>query len=56
MVEIDKVVPDSDAAQRALVFIENAVPAGIEPADPMVNIRSQAYTVSFARRHATAAQ
>ena len=56
VVEIDKVVPDSDVAQRALLFIENAVPAGIEPADPMINIRSQAYAVSFARRHATAAQ
>ena len=56
VVEIDKVDPDSDAAQRALLFIENAVPAGIEPADPMIDIRSQAYAVSFARRHATAAQ
>ncbi len=56
VVEFDKVDPDSDAAQRALLFIENAVPAGIEPADPMVDIRSQAYAVSFARRHATAAQ
>ena len=56
VVEIDKVDPDSDAAQRALLFIENAVPAGMEPADPMVNIRSQAYAVSFPRRHATAAQ
>jgi catalase len=56
VVEFDKVDPDSDAAQRALLFIENAVPAGIDPADPMVDIRSQAYAVSFARRHATAAQ
>jgi catalase len=56
VIEIDKVDPDSDAAQRALLFVENAVPAGIEPADPMVDIRAQAYAVSFARRHATAAQ
>src|SRR5262245_7537367 len=56
VVEIDKVDPDSDAAQRALLFLENAVPAGIETADPMIDIRSQAYAVSFARRHATAAQ
>ncbi len=55
-VEIDKADPDSDAAQRALLFLENAVPAGIEPADPMINIRSQAYAVSFARRHGAAAQ
>ena len=54
-IEIDKAVADSDAAQRALLFIENAVPAGIEPEDPMINIRSQAYAISFARRHASAA-
>jgi catalase len=28
-----------------------AVPAGIEPADPMINARSEAYAISFARRH-----
>jgi catalase len=56
VIEIDKAVADSDAAQRALLFIENAVPFGIEPEDPMINIRSQAYAVSFARRHASAAQ
>jgi catalase len=56
VVEIDKVDPDSDAAQRALLFIENAVPEGIEPADPMINARSQAYSVSFARRHGAAPQ
>jgi catalase len=55
-IEIDKVNPDSDAAQRTLLFIENAVPAGIEPADPMIDARSAAYAVSFARRHAAAPQ
>jgi catalase len=56
VIEIDKVDPDSDAAQRALLFIENAVPPGIEPEDPMINARSAAYAVSFARRHGSAAQ
>ncbi|MGA8435496.1 MAG: catalase family peroxidase [Methyloceanibacter sp.] len=56
VVEIDNVDSDSDAAQRALLFIENAVPAGIEPADPMITARSEAYPVSFARRHAAAPQ
>src|SRR4029079_17102000 len=37
-IAIDTDNPDSAAAQRALLFIENAVPAGIEPADPMINI------------------
>jgi catalase len=55
-IEIDKAVADSDAVQRALLFIENAVPPGIEPEDPMINIRSQAYAISFARRRAAAAQ
>ena len=54
--EVDKAVADSDAAQRALLFIENAVPAGIEPEDPMINIRRQAYAIAFARRPASAAQ
>jgi len=56
VIEIHKDNPDSDAAQRALLFLENVVPAGIAPADPMVTARSEAYAVSFARRHATAAQ
>jgi catalase len=55
-IEIDKVDADSDATQRALLFLENAVPAGIAPADPMIDIRAQAYAISFARRHAAAAQ
>jgi catalase len=55
-IEIDKVDPDSDAAQRTLLYLENAVPAGIEPADPMIDIRAQAYSVSFARRHGAPAQ
>jgi catalase len=54
VLEIDTVDPDSAAAQRALLFLENAVPAGIEAADPMIDIRAQAYAVSFGRRHAAA--
>jgi hypothetical protein len=49
--EITKPVGDSAAAERALLFIENAVPDGIEPADPMIDVRSAVYPVSFARRH-----
>jgi hypothetical protein len=30
-----------------LLFLENAVPAGIETADPMIDIRSQAYAISL---------
>jgi catalase len=49
-VEIDKLVPDSAAAQRDLLFNPLALPAGIEPNDPMIKIRSDAYLVSFRRR------
>jgi hypothetical protein len=48
--------PQQNLQQRALLFIENAVPAGIEPADPMITARREAYPVSFARRHAAAPQ
>lgn len=40
-----------DAANAQLVFMPNAVPAGIEAADPMVADRAATYAVSFARRH-----
>jgi catalase len=40
-----------DAANAQLVFMPNAVPTGIEPADPMIADRAAAYAVSFARRH-----
>ena len=46
-----KAVPDSAAQEQALLFIENALPDGIEPADPMINARSEIYAVSYARRH-----
>jgi catalase len=39
-----------DASNQDLVFMPNALPAGIEPADPMINARAGAYAVSFARR------
>jgi catalase len=54
VIEIDKVDADSATAERALIFQPTAVPAGIEPADPMISARSAAYVVSFGRRHATA--
>jgi catalase len=56
VIEIDKVDADSATAERALIFQPTAMPAGIEPADPMISARSAAYAVSFGRRHATAPQ
>jgi catalase len=51
VLEITAVVPESEAAERALLFLPAALPAGIEPADPMIQARSAAYPVSYARRH-----
>jgi catalase len=52
VITINRVVPDSEAAQRALMFSPSAVIDGITPADPMVADRNAAYGVSFGRRHA----
>jgi len=49
--EITRVVPDSESQQRALLFMPLALPPGIEPEDPMLKARNEAYPVSYARRH-----
>jgi hypothetical protein len=36
------VVPDSEATGRALMFLPALMPAGIEPADPMIQFRNKA--------------
>lgn len=41
----------NDAANQKLVFMPNALPSGIEAADPMIADRGAAYAVSFARRN-----
>jgi catalase len=48
--EINRVVADSDAAQKKLLFLPNALTSGIEVQDPMINVRGAAYPVSFSRR------
>ena len=40
-----------DAANKELVFMPNAVPTGIEAADPMIVDRGAVYAASFARRN-----
>jgi catalase len=50
-IKITSVAADSDAEQRALMFLPTALPAGIEAADPMIAARSAAYPVSYDRRH-----
>src|SRR5215469_5473578 len=48
---VASVVPDSEAAERALMFLPAVLPAGIEPADPMIQFRNKTYPVSYERRH-----
>jgi len=50
-IQITRVESDSDAAERRLIFMPATLPAGIEPADPMILVRQGAYPVSYARRH-----
>ncbi|MGJ5206159.1 catalase family peroxidase [Bradyrhizobium sp. HKCCYLR20261] len=52
VVTIDKAVADSDAAQKKLLFLPSQLPDGIEASDdPMIDIRSAAYAISFSRRN-----
>ncbi|MEP7038798.1 MAG: catalase family peroxidase [Acidobacteriota bacterium] len=51
VIEITEVVPDSDATQRALLFLPDLLPDGIAPADPMIKARSNSYPISYDRRH-----
>ena len=48
---VASVVPDSEATERALMFLPALLPAGIEPADPMIQFRNKTYPVSYERRH-----
>ena len=50
-VEIHRVVANSAAAERDLLFLPGALPEGIEAQDPMIKARQSAYPVSFERRN-----
>jgi catalase len=47
---INKMAENPTAAQKAIVFMPNALPKGIEVEDQMMNFRSASYAVSFGRR------
>jgi catalase len=49
-IEITKPVADNAAAERQLLFVPGALPAGIEAQDPMIKARTDAYPVSYERR------
>jgi catalase len=51
VITIARVVPDSDAAQKKLLFLPTALTDGIEASDdPLIELRGAAYAVSFSRR------
>jgi catalase len=41
---------DQEGLSKSLLFLPNNVPAGIEPVDPMIDVRSTAYPISFGER------
>ena len=48
---LKKAVPDSAEAEKALLFMPNALTDGIEVSDdPLIDARVQAYAISFSRR------
>jgi catalase len=47
---ITGVAADQAGLTKSLVFLPSNVPAGIEPLDPMINVRSAAYAISFGER------
>ncbi len=48
---IEKAVPDSLSAQKALLFLPGQVIDGIDVSDdPLIGTRDSAYAVSFSRR------
>jgi len=49
---IAKAVPDSDEAQKKLLFLPGQLTDGIDESDdPMIDVRNGAYAVSFSRRN-----
>jgi catalase len=48
---LTKAVPDSAEAEKALLFMPNNLPDGVEVSDdPLIDARVQAYAISFSRR------
>ena len=44
------VKPTAVPSDETQAFLPNALPEGIEPEDPMINVRSAAYPISYERR------
>jgi catalase len=50
-IAIQSLVTNSDEVEQNLIFSPAATTDGIAPADPMIEARNGAYSVSYARRH-----
>ena len=50
IIRINRMAPDAIATDKATMFAPLNVPTGIAPADPMLEIRQQAYPLSFQHR------
>jgi catalase len=46
VLEINKISSNTPEQDKALIFIPNNIPEGIETADPMLDFRSKAYPIS----------
>lgn len=49
-IRIGRMVPDPVATDKGTLFLPLNIPAGIDPADPMLGIRQGAYPLSFEHR------
>jgi catalase len=49
-INIDRLARYQGTADKATLFLPGNLPSGIEPADPMIEIRSAAYPISFGAR------
>jgi catalase len=49
-ISITALAPDQATVDQGLLIIPANVPEGIDPADPMIQIRSDAYPISFSER------
>jgi catalase len=47
---ITAMAADQEGLSQSLLFLPNNVPDGIEPVDPMIDVRSAAYPISFSER------
>lgn len=49
-ITLTKLAADQEGLDKSLLFLPNNVPPGIQPVDPMIDVRSAAYPISFGER------